>query len=632
MVGNFLFSRRKKVREKTGESHNDEREILQLQESHVPNLDGRIQGTVFDAAVALGKDPDTLYAGPVETVPAPGFSVDSDILAELAGDMGITDAGLLQEVLSEIAELRPPSVTRSMMEPVEKLVTEYNSGDMQKVAVRRTTKGDLLYEASEPVLSKSEKNKLKLAQDVFDKFIGVDETVVAHGMDDSKLEQDMISKSIYLRQKFDEINKLYNLKMSEEEKEKVFYYVERDFLKFGRLDILMNDKHIEDISCNGHNIPLYLYHREYGSIRTNIKFEEKDLNEFILRLSQLCGKHISILNPISDASLPDGSRINMTLGSEVTKKGSSFTIRKFKKIPISPVELMLYGSVDSKMLAYIWMIMDYGRSYLVSGGTASGKTTLLNAVCMFIKPQHKVVSIEDTPEINLEHPNWLQAVSRTGFGGRSGGGSPGVMPSGMPSGMSGGGAGLGNIGLFDLLVAALRQRPEYIIVGEVRGSEAFTMFQAIAVGHACMGTIHARNMTELIGRVESVPMNVPRTLFSNVDLVVFVSQIKDGEKTKRRIIEMVEVLEMDPTTKALITNPVFRWDPKTDKFEGGRYMLFDKIATEFGISVKVLHEEHQKRVKLLEWLKNNNVKQHVDVTRQLFAYSQGILKDDFLRQ
>jgi len=537
------------------------------------------------------------------------LNVHADILSEIAADLDIKDVDLLQEVLSDISK---GEVSKSSMNMETHTVHEYRPNDFQHIAIRRYNGSENVYEAKEPSLEGKRRKAIELVKNVFDRFIGVEDSVVA---------SDPASRREYLWNKFNEITKLYNLKLSEEDSQVVFYYIERDFLKYGLLDAIMNDRHIEDVSCNGPNQPIYIYHRDYGSIRSNVQFNESELNEFILRLSQLCGKHISILNPIMDAALPEGSRINMTLGSEVTKKGSTFTIRKFKKVPISPVELMGFGSIDARMLAYLWMMIDYNRSFLVSGGTASGKTTLLNAVCMFIRPQYKVVSIEDTPEINLEHPNWLQAVSRTGFGGRQGG-SSGPMPSGISSS-----TGAGNIGLYDLLVAALRQRPEYILVGEVRGSEAFTMFQAIAVGHACMGTIHARNMTELIGRIESVPMNVPRTLFSNVDLVVFQAQIKEGDKTKRRIMEIVEVLELEPENKALITNPSFKWNPKTDKFEAGRFMLFEKIATEFGLPIKTLMDEYHKRVKLLDWLKDSGTKNHIDFTKRIVSYSAGQLKD-----
>ena len=228
----------------------------------------------------------------------------------------------------------------------------------------------------------------------------------------------------------------------------------------------MKDKYIEDISCNGSDMYLYVQHRTYGSVRTNVKFAEVELNNFVLRLAQISGRHVSLLQPIRDLTLPDGSRANITLGGEVTKKGSTFTIRKFRANPISSIELMDYGSIDAQQLAFMWILMEYKRSILVSGGTATGKTTFLNVLCSFIPPEYKIVSIEDTAELNLMHPNWIQSITRTGFGTSDASAS-------SVSGMSGGGGGKspGDISLYDLLVAALRQRPEFIIVGEVRGGK-----------------------------------------------------------------------------------------------------------------------------------------------------------------
>ena len=240
--------------------------------------------------------------------------------------------------------------------------------------------------------------------------------------------------------------------------------------------------------------PLFVYHRVFGSMKTNIRYQsELELNKYVIKLAQISGKHISVYQPILDATLTDGSRINLTLGSEVTRRGSTFTVRKFSYDPISPIDLLRLGSISALELAYFWTLIEGKKSILISGGTASGKTTLLNALSMFIRPEDKIVSIEDTPEIHIDHTNWIQSVSRTGYG----------IASGMSSGIGGasgvsnqGGSSPGTISLYDLLVAALRQRPEYVIVGEVRGKEAFTLFQAISVGHASMSTIHAGGIDE----------------------------------------------------------------------------------------------------------------------------------------
>jgi flagellar protein FlaI len=281
---------------------------------------------------------------------------------------------------------------------------------------------------------------------------------------------------------------------------------------------------------------------------------------------------------------------------------------------------MDYGSIDAKQLAFLWILMEYKRSILISGGTATGKTTFLNVLCSFIPPEYKIVSIEDTAELNLMHPNWIQSITRTGFGTSDAGNAM----SGI-SGLSSGGSGYspGNISLYDLLVAALRQRPEFIIVGEVRGGEAFTLFQAIAVGHAALGTIHAGSMDELLARVESNPMNVPRSLLSNLDLVIFPMHIKKGERSMRKISNIVEILELDRDSGDLITNTVFKWLPDTDVFQWqGRSFLFDRIRDTNGVSKETLNEELEHRTDFILWMQRNNIREYEAVTRMVQLYYQ----------
>ncbi|MDA4123630.1 MAG: ATPase, T2SS/T4P/T4SS family, partial [Thaumarchaeota archaeon] len=264
------------------------------------------------------------------------------------------------------------------------------------------------------------------------------------------------SAQAYLFEETKKLAKKYDMKIPPDAYRKVAYYFTRDYIKLGRIEVLMNDPRIEDISCDGPNIPLFIWHRDYESIPTSIMFkDDEELNTFASKLAYVSGKHISIANPIVDATLPDGSRIQITYGKEVTRKGSTFTIRKFKGDPITIVDMLKYNTISPELGAYLWYLIEKRMSLLVAGGTASGKTTTLNALSMFIPPDQKIVSVEDTPELNLSHKNWIQSISR--------------------------GAGVaGEITLFDLLKAALRQRPDIIIVGEVRGVEAYTLFQAIA--------------------------------------------------------------------------------------------------------------------------------------------------------
>ena len=467
--------------------------------------------------------------------------------------------------------------------------------------------GEIIYSVFEPQLTKREKAIHKKVITAYDLLVNVGTVLI-----------DVEDRIRFLEDTYNEIIDIYNIKMSPVEYQRILYFIERDYVRYGRADALINDRFIEDISCNGPDNPVYVYHRFFESIRTNVVFGELELNNFILRLSQLSGRHISILQPIRDAALPDGSRVNMTLGKEVTKKGSTFTIRKFRSEPISPIEIASLRTASTQMLAFLWLLVEYEQSFLISGGTASGKTTLLNAISMLIRPENNIVSVEDTPEINLAHPNWIQAVTRVGFGEQSGGSVSGI--SGL-SGIGGKGKSAGDITLYDLLIAALRQRPDYIIVGEVRGEEAYTLFQAISVGHAAMGTVHAASMVELLARVESMPMNVPRVLVANLDIVIFLAAIRKGEEKVRRVREIVEILGIHPGTKELITNTVFRWDPITDTVEYlGRSFIVEKFSKSFGIPKESLDAEIEKRTRVLDDLKNRGIVNYKEVTEAVRQY------------
>ena len=532
---------------------------------------------------------------PDKQVPPPSFmqrirsllaSPEQKEIQTLDFDPGVLDTPSLE------GSLRDVNITYLIDPPYQYVHIEYNKKE-----------GSLIYDVVEPQLSEDEKVALDIIERAFEKLVSTNLEIIEG---DRRTE--------YLRERFYSLVNIFGLKLSEHQKERMFFTLKRQYLGYSRIDTLMKDKYIEDISCNGSDIFLYVQHRIYGSIRTNVKFGEVELNNFVLKLAQVGGRHISLLQPIRDVSLPDGSRGNLTLGGEVTRKGSTFTIRKFRANPISPIEMMDYHSVDAMELAYLWILMEYKRSILVSGGTATGKTTFLNVLCSFIPPEYKIVSIEDTAELNLMHPNWIQSITRAGFGSTSGGESV--------SGLSGVSAKTpGDISLYDLLVAALRQRPEFIIVGEVRGSEAFTLFQAIAVGHAALGTIHAGSMDELLARVESNPMNVPRSLFSNLDVVIFPMHIKKGERSMRRLSNIIEMLELDRDSGDLITNTAFKWLPDVDEFQyQGRSFLFDKIRDTHGVSKDVLNQELKDRTTFLLGLQKAGIREYNAVTEQIRAY------------
>lgn len=599
-----------------------EDQLLEYEESPPARRDGRYSQHAKDATI-IGDDlldedtataPDTrgLFGGfgkrngngTPPPAPTPSNGKKPGFFSGIAGIFAKKVKGEMQSLPFFVGPLDEPSlegairdvnVTYPVNAPFQFVHIEYHHDE-----------GALRYEVREPALSDDEQFALRIVEQGFEKMISTNLDMIAGG-----------DRGAYLKDRFLSICTIFGITATDEQKERMFFHLCKKYLGFSHMDTLMKDKYIEDISCNGSGINLYVMHRIYGSVQTNIQFAEVELNNFVLRLAQVGGRHISLLQPIRDVTLPDGSRANLTLGSEVTKKGSTFTVRKFRTNPISPIEMMDYGTIDARQLAYLWILMEYKRSILVSGGTATGKTTMLNVLCSFIPSDYKIVSIEDTAELNLLHPNWIQSVTRTGFGA---GESSTASLSGV-SGMSR--RAPGDISLYDLLVAALRQRPEFIIVGEVRGDEAFTLFQAIAVGHAALGTIHAGSINELLARIESNPMNVPRALFSNLDAVIFPMHIMRGERSARRVANITEVLELDRDTGDLITNTSFKWAPDVDEFRfQGRTYLFDKIRDTYGISKEMLRTELENRVGFLQWLQQRGVKDYHQVIRMIRHYQR----------
>jgi flagellar protein FlaI len=364
----------------------------------------------------------------------------------------------------------------------------------------------------------------------------------------------------------------------------------------------MKDHFIEDISADGVNIPIYVWHRVYESLPTNVIFkDEVELNSFIIRMAYLAGKNISIASPILDASLPDGSRIQLTYGNEVTRRGSTFTIRRFRVDPLTISDLIAFNTLSSEMAAYLWYVIENRASVMVAGGIASGKTTMLNCLSMFIKPEMKIVSVEDTQELNLPHENWIPSVVRLSFGHEE--------------------KGAGSITLFDLLKAAVRQRPDYIIVGEVRGEEAYTLFQAMATGHLGMCTIHAESVESVINRLESEPMNIPKTLIAMTDVIMVMARTEIAGKPARRAVTTTEIVGIDSASKNILTEMVFRWKAKEDEFEYlGHSSLLEEHMKKMDIGEDDVKRELQRRKTVLEWMVRKGIRRHLDVANVIRDY------------
>ena len=410
----------------------------------------------------------------------------------------------------------------------------------------------------------------------------------------------------YLLEKVDQVINDYNIKIDEEARKKIYYYISKTSLGFDKIDPLMKDPNIEDLSCDGAGVPLFVYHRKFGSLKSNIKFnDEEELSSFVYKLAQKCGKHISIAEPMLDATMPDGSRIQMTLSDEVTARGSTFTIRKFRADPFSPPDLVEFNTMSAEMIAYMWLAVENGINTLFAGGTASGKTTALNALSLFIPRESKIVSIEETREINLPHPNWIPGVSRSGFGE--------VVADKM----------VGEIDLYDLMKAALRQRPEYILVGEIRGKEAYVLFQAMATGHATYSTVHADSAQSLIHRLEGKPVNIPRVMLQSLDIVSLHVITRVKNMRARRCKQIIEIIDIDPTTKEILTNEVFRWEPVEDRFIfSGKSYVLERIRAEKDMSRERMTNEIKNRIKIIEWMSKADIREFRDVAKIVTQYTE----------
>jgi len=389
--------------------------------------------------------------------------------------------------------------------------------------------------------------------------------------------------------------------------EKVKYYLKRDILGFSLIDPLFHDPFIEDITCGGTSKPIYVYHRRYEGLRTNIVFRDAEfLDSFVMKMVHRAGKHVSAAHPIVDASLPGNHRLAALYKKEVTTMGSSFTIRKFREDPITSVDLINSDTLDIDMTAYIWFLLDNKKSAMVIGSTGGGKTTILNAITGLINPAFKIFSVEDVAEINIPQENWFSLVSRASFGLES----------------------QGEVGLFDLLKSGMRHRPDYILVGEIRGEEAYVLFQALATGHGGMATMHADDSQSAVRRLTQKPMDIPPAYVPLMNCIINVKRVKlksehvgGRESTKlmgRRVTEVTEVVS--PTEM----NSVFTWDPHNDGYLDNlaKSHHLTKIAQDTGLDMEDVAQDLNKRRTILNWLVNRGTRDYRSISKVIGMFNQ----------
>jgi archaeal flagellar protein FlaI len=382
---------------------------------------------------------------------------------------------------------------------------------------------------------------------------------------------------------------------------KILYHAERDLVGFGKIDPLMHDPNIEDISCDGVNKPVYIWHRTFESIETNLQFEsDEDLDNLVVKLVHMAGKHVSSAFPIVDASLPGKHRLAVAYRREITPFGTAFTIRKFRDDPYSIIDLINIGTFTEDMAAYLWICLENRASVMVLGGTAAGKTTALNALACLIKPGSKIMTIEETAELNLSHINWVSLIARQSYGL--------------------GGSSVGEVALFDLVKTCMRHRPDLMIVGEVRGQEAYVLFQALATGHGGMCTMHAENVASAVKRLTQKPMDISPAYIPLMNIVMSVQRVhlvKNGEKRAfRRVLSVNEIVDFEN-----FVNP-FKWDPIKDEQIADLLssFLLTNISERLGLTREQLIIELKRRSDILHWMRKKNIRSYKEVATIIAEY------------
>jgi flagellar protein FlaI len=382
---------------------------------------------------------------------------------------------------------------------------------------------------------------------------------------------------------------------------KILYHAERDLVGFSSIDPLMRDPNIEDISCDGVQRSVYIWHRSYESIETNIQFEnDEELDNMVVKLVHMAGKHVSSAFPIVDASLPGKHRLAVCYRREVTPFGTAFTIRKFREDPYSIIDLINIGTFSEEMAAYFWLCLENRSSIMVLGGTAAGKTTALNALACLIKPGSKIITIEETAELNLSHENWISLIARQSYGL--------------------GGNSIGEVALFDLVKTSMRHRPDILIVGEVRGQEAYVLFQALATGHGGMCTMHAENLDSALKRLTQKPMDISPAYLPLMNIILSIQRVhlvKNNErKAFRRVLNVNEIADYQDY------RGIFKWHPAEDEHVPSfdKSVMLSAISERVGWSRKELLDEIERRKNVLHWMNERKIRSYKDVAAIIAEY------------
>jgi flagellar protein FlaI len=507
-------------------------------------------------------------------------------IEEIKKKVGKNIEGPICSDYKELEESRPNTIERyAIREPV------------LYVSIARDEVGSLVYLIEEPMLTQEEMAVYTQLMDVLQYEL--------------KAPYDGADPKKYFDEQAKKIITKYALSMGVTPNvtwNKVYYYITRDMVGFGALEAIMNDPNVEDLSIDGAGKDVFIWHKKYESLRSNLSFRtEKGLDDTIIRLVHMSGKHISTAYPIVDATLPGRHRLVATFRKEVSRYGSTVTIRKFREDPFTVVDLLNFKTLNHEIAAYSWLLMEHNVSSIIVGSTASGKTTLLNSLISLTRPSSKIVTIEETQEINIHQENWVPLIARLGYGVGS--------------------EKIGEVSLFDLVKASMRMRPDILIVGEVRGEEAYVLFQAISTGHGGMCTLHADDVESAIQRLTSKPMDVAPIHIKFLDLMYVVRNtsvtdpITKKSSRSRRVLAVTEIMDYNKYNK------MFEWDPVKDQhvLSKGSFTSSEKLKTiskDTGKSMEELIEEIKRRELVLKWLQKKDVRNFKELGRIFERYHE----------
>ena len=504
--------------------------------------------------------------------------------------------------------LKTPNEFKGKIEDGINLV--YPIGNSVFINIKGDLRTNLRYNVIEPILDELEEKKYELVMTKMLLQAAMEQPHKTEAEFRAKLKK-LVKKSTRItknRITVDKVNEkslFYGGKIpvTRSEFNKIHYFLVRNIIESGILVPLLMDPFIEDIHCIGIS-NIALIHKKFKTLITNISFANEDeLEKYVLRMAERIGRPVSISKPIADGALPDGSRINIIYSDDVSVRGPSFTIRKFSAVPLSVCQLMQWGTFDINMGAYIWLAMENGLSLFVCGETASGKTTTLNAALPFIQHSSKIYTTEDTLEVLPPHDTWQRLLTRES------------------------GPKEQHVDAFILLKAALRSRPDYIIVGEIRGAEGAVAFQAMQTGHAVLATFHASSVRKMVQRFTGDPIRVPISFIDNLNIVVIQMAVYVGGRFLRRMLAIEEILGFDKESDAVLTRKVFYWEPDTDTFIFAglynSYMLEEKIAAVQGYKDKTkIYDELNQRAKILKTMIDKGIMGYNEVKDAIIGYQK----------